>query len=162
MWPNPQETANLVTFTEEILNVKLYFLCNVFVTIFIIIFYEFFSESKLAFSPFETFHSHLLWCCPSIQIVHVPILHSDMKTLCLSHNLSCVCYYFRIPIILWLSPHLVRFSTISRISRLPAMSFWFLSSSEMLAILILVMRDSRLDQICMSRAHVAKTFRYIY
>ena len=25
MWPNPQETANLVTFTEEILNVKLHF-----------------------------------------------------------------------------------------------------------------------------------------
>ena len=26
MWPNPQETAGLVTFTEEILNGKLYFL----------------------------------------------------------------------------------------------------------------------------------------
>ena len=26
MWPNPQETADLVTFTEEILNGKLYFL----------------------------------------------------------------------------------------------------------------------------------------
>ena len=29
MWPNPQETANLVTFTEEILNRKLHFLCIV-------------------------------------------------------------------------------------------------------------------------------------
>ena len=29
MWPNPQETADLVTFTEEILNGKLYFLCGV-------------------------------------------------------------------------------------------------------------------------------------
>ena len=28
MWPNPQETANLVTFTEEILNGKLHF-CTV-------------------------------------------------------------------------------------------------------------------------------------
>ena len=28
MWPNPQETANLVTFTEEILNEKLQFLCG--------------------------------------------------------------------------------------------------------------------------------------
>ena len=28
MWPNQQETANLVTFTEEILNWKLYFLCS--------------------------------------------------------------------------------------------------------------------------------------
>ena len=25
MWPNPQETADLVTFTEEILNGKLHF-----------------------------------------------------------------------------------------------------------------------------------------
>ena len=28
MWPNPQETADLVTLTEEILNGKLPFLCN--------------------------------------------------------------------------------------------------------------------------------------
>ena len=31
MWPNPQETADLATFTEEILNRKLCFLCSVFV-----------------------------------------------------------------------------------------------------------------------------------
>ena len=29
MWPNPQETADCVTFTEEILNGKLHFLCSV-------------------------------------------------------------------------------------------------------------------------------------
>ena len=29
MWPNPQETTDLVTFTEEILNGKLYFVCAV-------------------------------------------------------------------------------------------------------------------------------------
>ena len=28
MWPNPQETANSVTFTEKILNGKLHFLCS--------------------------------------------------------------------------------------------------------------------------------------
>ena len=28
MWPNPQETADLVIFNEEILNVKLHFLCS--------------------------------------------------------------------------------------------------------------------------------------
>ena len=28
MWPNPQETMDLVTFTEEILNGKLHFLCS--------------------------------------------------------------------------------------------------------------------------------------
>ena len=29
MWPNAQETADLVTFTEEILNGKLHFSCSV-------------------------------------------------------------------------------------------------------------------------------------
>ena len=29
MWPNPQQTTKLVTFTEEILNEKLHFLCSV-------------------------------------------------------------------------------------------------------------------------------------
>ena len=28
MWPNPQETVDLVTFTEEIFNGKLHFLCS--------------------------------------------------------------------------------------------------------------------------------------
>ena len=28
MWPNPQETADLVTFTEEIYNGKFHFLCS--------------------------------------------------------------------------------------------------------------------------------------
>ena len=32
MWPNPQFPANLVTFTEEILNGKLHFLCSVICT----------------------------------------------------------------------------------------------------------------------------------
>ena len=32
MWPNPWETADLVTFTEEILNGKLHFLCSGFAT----------------------------------------------------------------------------------------------------------------------------------
>ena len=28
MWPDPQKTADLVTFTKEILNGKLHFLCS--------------------------------------------------------------------------------------------------------------------------------------
>ena len=36
MRPNPQETADLLTFTEEILNGKLHFLCCVFFSIFMI------------------------------------------------------------------------------------------------------------------------------
>ena len=35
MWPNPQDTADFVTFTEEIFNGKLRFLCSVFHYIFI-------------------------------------------------------------------------------------------------------------------------------
>ena len=35
MWPNQQETADLVKFTEEILNGKLHFLCCVFTVILI-------------------------------------------------------------------------------------------------------------------------------
>ena len=31
MWPNPQETADLVTFTEEILNGKHHFFCAVYI-----------------------------------------------------------------------------------------------------------------------------------
>ena len=30
MWPNPQETSDLVTFTDKILNGKLDLLCNVY------------------------------------------------------------------------------------------------------------------------------------
>ena len=30
MWPNPQETEDMVTFTEEILNGKFHFLCSEF------------------------------------------------------------------------------------------------------------------------------------
>ena len=34
MWPNPKFTADLVTFTEKILNIELQFLCAVFVLSF--------------------------------------------------------------------------------------------------------------------------------
>ena len=30
MWPNPQETGDLVTFPEEMLNGKLHFLCSAY------------------------------------------------------------------------------------------------------------------------------------
>ena len=35
MWPNPKETAELITFTEEILNGKIHFLCIVFSSLLI-------------------------------------------------------------------------------------------------------------------------------
>ena len=34
MWPDPQETADLVTFPEEIVNGKPHFFCSVTVSIF--------------------------------------------------------------------------------------------------------------------------------
>ena len=40
MRPNPQETADLVTFTEEILNGKLYFLCGIILTLEQFIFWK--------------------------------------------------------------------------------------------------------------------------
>ena len=43
MWPNPQKTADLVKFTEEILNEKLHFLCSVYFT------YEILYSSLLKF-----------------------------------------------------------------------------------------------------------------
>ena len=49
MWPNPQFPADLVTFTEETLNGKLHFLCNVcfpdYGDIFLI--YSFINSGKL-------------------------------------------------------------------------------------------------------------------
>ena len=39
MWPNPQETADLVIFTEEILDRKLHFFCSdsrFFIGVFVI------------------------------------------------------------------------------------------------------------------------------
>ena len=39
MWPNPQETADLVTFTEEIFNGKLHFLYSVFLSFFLLFFF---------------------------------------------------------------------------------------------------------------------------
>ena len=42
MWPNPQETEDLVTFTEEILNGKLHYLCS-----------DLYKQVSLAAVPFE-------------------------------------------------------------------------------------------------------------
>ena len=47
MWPNPQETAGLVTFTEEILNYKLHFLCGEFgMSLQILVFFSLKSPEK--------------------------------------------------------------------------------------------------------------------
>ena len=45
MWPNPQFLTDLVTFTEEILNGKLHFLCSVLTSIS--------SEIEVSKSPYS-------------------------------------------------------------------------------------------------------------
>ena len=52
MWPNQQETADLVKFTEKILNGKLHFLCCVFTVILI--------EVNVTRSLGE---EYIYWCC---------------------------------------------------------------------------------------------------
>ena len=55
MWPNPQETADLVTFTEEILNGKLHFLCSVM-------------ETLMTLAGFQKSYQSLLLLCISLQV----------------------------------------------------------------------------------------------
>ena len=51
--PNPHETADLVTFTEEILNGKLHFLCTVWSTKGMKYIYEIFLRSSTSFDGFN-------------------------------------------------------------------------------------------------------------
>ena len=54
MWPNPQETADLITFTGEILNRKLHFLCNV--SSFIIFHHVYWNLSSFSFIRRQVYH----------------------------------------------------------------------------------------------------------
>ena len=60
MWPNPQETADLVTFTEEVLSGKLHFLCGGNQLTFIKVTEENSFRILQTFS-FLTFHSAVLF-----------------------------------------------------------------------------------------------------
>ena len=59
MWPNPEETADLVTFTEEILNGMIHFLCSAFSLIIL------YSESSYCIQSdhvvFNVLRMHLLY-----------------------------------------------------------------------------------------------------
>ena len=48
MWPNPQFTADLIIFTEEILNGKLDFLCSVDQNFIVEVYSESYQISKMA------------------------------------------------------------------------------------------------------------------
>ena len=52
MWPNPKETADLVPFTEEILNGKLHFLCSVGNYIFLLVFFATFPVLERVQNPY--------------------------------------------------------------------------------------------------------------
>ena len=52
MWPNPQETSDLVTFTEKILNGKLYFLCSEENDMIVICYLEEVPRSEMIIAPF--------------------------------------------------------------------------------------------------------------
>ena len=71
MWPNPQVTADLVSFTEEILNRKFHFLCSVF-------------SCKLL--------SRSTPCRGSLLVLHLPA--KDLK--CFFHN-----HFLRVWLKLW-------------------------------------------------------------
>ena len=62
MLPNPQETADLVIFTEEFLNVKLHFLCSVTN-------YQNLSLYRLSSDPDENLKNKIL--CQTLNLVIV-------------------------------------------------------------------------------------------
>ena len=45
----------------------------IFVTFFVIIFYEFFIKFELVFPLFKVIHRNFLWHFPPVQIVHIPL-----------------------------------------------------------------------------------------
>ena len=64
MWPNPQETADLVIFTEEIINGKAHFLCSDIVLIYgthSVSTYTKFSEKLLRNVCFSENFAHILY-----------------------------------------------------------------------------------------------------
>ena len=62
MWPNPQKIAELVTFTEDILNGKLYFLCIDGLNLFIDYYLAYWEKQHLLFLSFWWFVH--LWAEP--------------------------------------------------------------------------------------------------
>ena len=77
MWPNPQETADLVTFIEEILNGKLHFLCAVWLTV---LQYEFLPKDVLIrllkYSIFRCIFTSVLLSRYSLRWVQ-PLAHTQ-------------------------------------------------------------------------------------
>ena len=75
MWPNPQETADLVTFTEEILEGKLHFLRSVTFTEEIVKGKLYFLHSVLQILLLNCLCSLSLWVVSTI-FLHVTIFYS--------------------------------------------------------------------------------------
>ena len=65
MWQNPQETADLVTFTEEILKWKLHFLCSVKISNLLFHFSNTYSNTSYETNA-EKFYK-CVWACQNKQ-----------------------------------------------------------------------------------------------
>ena len=86
MWPDPQETADLVLFTKEILNCKLLFLCSVFSIIF---------RQKMNLHEFNfvsvLLHSHICRNLgSSVTIFYQRLYLGPPKLMCLILEFLCI------------------------------------------------------------------------
>ena len=86
MWPDPQETADLVLFTKEILNCKLLFLCSVLSIIF---------REKMNLHEFNfvsvLLHSHICRNLgSSVTIFYQRLYLGPPKLMCLILEFLCI------------------------------------------------------------------------
>ena len=84
MWPNPQETADLVTFTEEILNGKLHFSCSEESNAFAILLFV--SRIKLILELCQNFY--LIWSSFYAYRITLPLTFSSFHVTCLNKLVS--------------------------------------------------------------------------
>ena len=68
MWPNPQETRDLVTFTEEILNGKLYFLRHDNVSFDVFEYLVLIGDHHLLLTPYELAFEPQPYCSHSTRL----------------------------------------------------------------------------------------------
>ena len=80
MWPNPQGTAGLVTFTEEILNGKLHFSCSEESNTFPILLFA--STIKQILELCQDFY--LIWSSFYAYCITLPITFASFHVTCLN------------------------------------------------------------------------------
>ena len=91
MWPNPRETADLVTFTAEILNGKLHFLCSACLSFLTDKVLKEFNEGLLTEISCGVSHGPILG--PLLFLIYVnDMLQVETSTLLLYTNDSFIMY----------------------------------------------------------------------